>query len=310
VGPGPPAAADEGLSLGHLVGPAVTLGLGWIVALVVYFGAGDVPSSYLGDSVVPFALTLAALAAPVALLLAWGEVDLSAFGMLPFAGYVYAEVSDSGVLLGLVAAGAAGLLIGAVVGVVRWATRAPSAVVSLGAGFVLQAVAFTLLGDESPLRTLVEGHVSGSGLPLLAALGFTAVTVAVAVALRGRGGHEPAGGPRGPEVVVGFGLSGAAAATYGALVAGMTGAVTLTDGSSLLLTLFAAVAVGGVVRGNRIVGPITAALGAIAVQLILSGGALREWDFGDRNLAIAALLALCLVLAHALARLVSAPESG
>jgi ribose/xylose/arabinose/galactoside ABC-type transport system permease subunit len=286
-----------------VVGQVVTLGLGWIVALFVYFTASNLPSGYLGDSVVPFAMILAALAAPVALLLAWGEVDLSAFGMLPFAGYVYAEVSDSGVLLGLMAAASAGLLIGAVVGVLRWSTRAPSAVVSLGAGFVLQAVGFTLIGDESPLRTLEEGHVSGSGLPVLAALGFTGVTVAVAVALKGRGGREPAGGPRGPEVIVGFGLSGAAAATYGALVAAMTAAVTITDGSTVLLTLFCAIAIGGVVRGNRIIGPITAALGAIAVQLILSGSALRNWDFGDRNLTIAALLAVCLLIAHALARL-------
>jgi len=309
-----PASADA-LSLGQLVGSAVALGLGWIVALGVYFTASDLPDGYLGDIVVPFAMILAALAAPVALLFAWGEVDLSALGMLPFAGYIYAEVSDTGVLVGLIAAGMAGLVIGAVVGVLRWSTRAPSAVVSLGAGFVLQAVAFRLLVEGSPLRVLEEGHVEGSGLAVLAALGFTSVTVAVAIVLRGRAGHEPVGGPRGPEVIVGFGLSGAAAATYGALAAAMTGAVAANDGSALLLMLFCAVAIGGVVRGNRLIGPITAALGAVAVQLLVSAGVIRGWEFGDRNLLIAAVLAACLLISHGLNRLLSdrpgaAPAAG
>lgn len=298
-------AGQDALAVGTLVPPAVTLVLGWVVALVLYLGAGDTPGQLLTDRVVPSALVLAALAAPVALLFAWGEMDLSALGMLPFAGYIYAEVGGDGVVVGLLAATAAGVAIGGVLGLVRWLTRAPSAALSLGVGFVLQAVTLKLVG--TPGMRLEDGIVDGSGLPALAAIGFMSLTVGAAVtfrSLRPAGGEVgSAAGPLGVEVVVGFALSGAAAGAYGALNAGMLRTV-VPNGLSLLLLVLCAVAVGGVVRGNRLVGPLAAVAAAGAVQLLAVSVTLRAWEASDQQLLLASVLGVGLLISHGLARLI------
>jgi ribose/xylose/arabinose/galactoside ABC-type transport system permease subunit len=295
--------ADD-VTVSTVVPPAVTLALGWVVALGLYATAGDAPSEFLTDRVVPSALILAALAAPVALLFAWGELDLSAFGMLPFAGYVYAEVGGDTVVVGLLAAAAAGLAIGAAIGLLRWLTRVPSAVLSLAVGFVLQAVMLKQL-DSGNVHAVEDGWVDGSGLPALVAIGFTSLTVAAAVAFRRPAGVEvgTAAGPRGGEVVVGFALSGAAAGAAGALNAGIVRAVVPT-GQVVLLTVLAAVAIGGVVRGNRLVGPLAAAVAAGAAQLLADSAVLRAWQSGDRQLLVASVLGVCLLVSHGLHRLI------
>lgn len=295
------------MTVGTLVPPAVTLVLGWSVALGLYVTASDVPSGLLTDRVVPSALILAALAGPVALLFAWGEVDLSALGMLPFAGYVYTEVGGDGVVVGLLAAVAAGLAIGAAVGLLRWLTRAPSAVLSLAVGFILQAATVKHL-DGGQVRAVEEGVVDGSGLPALAAIGFISLTVAVAVAFGRPAGPDvgTAARPRGGQVVVGFAMSGAAAGAYGALNAGMVRAVA-PNGLLLLLSVLCAVAIGGVARGNRLVGPLAAAAGAGAVQLLAISGVLRGWEPGDQQLLVASVLGACLLVSHGLDRLLGDP---
>jgi ribose/xylose/arabinose/galactoside ABC-type transport system permease subunit len=304
-----PAAGPAGdLALPHLIGSAVTLVLGGVVALVMYFSTPDLPGDFLGDSVIPSAMLLVAIAAPVALLVAWGEVDLSAIGVLPFAAWIYSEVADAGVVPGLAAAGAACCVIGLCIGLVRWATRAPSAVVSLGAGFLLQAVAVQQIGVQGP-TVLEDGFIDGSGLPVLAGLAFTTLALAAAVALQ-RAGLGPDRGAAvepspGPRVVAGFGLSAAAAGTYGAMTVGITRAVVPTGGSDVLLLVFCAVAIGGVVRGNRLVGPVAAALGAVATQLMVSSGVIRNWDLFDTRIVVAVILILCLLLAHGLNRLLT-----
>ena len=308
--PAPPArpasAVTDAVTAVTLVPPAVTLVLGWAVALVLYSSAGDVPGEFLGDRVVPSALLLAALAAPLALLLSWGELDLSALGMLPFAGYIYTEASGGGsVAAGLLAATAAGVAIGAAVGLARWLTRAPSAVLSLVVGFVLQAVTLKQL-DAGAMRVVEDGVVDGSGLPALAAIGCVAltVTVAAAVALGRPAGDDvgTAGGPPGAAVVAGFAISGAAAGAYGALSAGMVRAV-VPNGLVVLLTVLCAVAIGGVVRGNHLIGPLAAAAGAGAAQLLAVSAVLRAWELGDQQLLVASMLAACLLVAHGLDRL-------
>jgi ribose/xylose/arabinose/galactoside ABC-type transport system permease subunit len=296
-----PATAGGEVGPQQLVGPAVTLVLGWIVALAMYFSASDVPDSYLGDRVVPFAMLLVALAVPVALLVAWGEVDLSAFGMLPLAAWIYTEVGESGVLVGLVVAAVACGAVGLCIGLVRWATRAPSALVSLAAALVLQAVAFKQLGTQGN-ALIEEGFIEGSDLPVLAGLAFTAVTLLVALTLKRPAEAAADAPPWGPGVVVGFGLSGAAAGVYGATSTGITGAALAADGSNILLVLFCAVAIGGVVRGNRLVGPIAAAFGALATQVLVDAGVIRGWEPFDTRLLTGIVLAACLLIAHGLHR--------
>jgi ribose/xylose/arabinose/galactoside ABC-type transport system permease subunit len=292
------------VTVSTVVPPAVTLFLGWVVALGLYATAGDAPGDFLTDRVVPSALVLAALAAPMALLFAWGEVDLSALGMFPFAGYIYAEVGGDTVVVGLLVAVAAGLAIGAAIGLLRWLTRVPSAVLSLAVGFVLQAVTLKQL-DSGIMRLIEDGVVEGSGLPALVAIGFTSLTIAAAVAFRRPAGDEvgTAAGPRGGEVVVGFALSGAAAGAYGALNAGMLRVVAPT-GLALLLTVLCAVAIGGVVHGNRVVGPLAAAVGAGAAQLLTAATVLRAWAASDQQLLVAAVLGVCLLVSHGLHRLI------
>ena len=299
--------AAGGLTAQHVVPPVVTLVLGWIVALGFYFSASDVPTEFLGDSVLPAALLLVAIAGPVALLFAWGEVDLSAFGALPFAGWVYAETSDAGAVVGLVAAAGACLAIGLGLGFLRWATRAPSAVVTLTTGFVLQAVAFKQIGLGGSER-IEEGIARGSGVPFLAAFVFTALTVVAAVLL-GRPAADARNGevarPWGPGIIVGYGLSGAAVGTYGAVVAGLDRIVVPSDGSLVLLLVFGAVAIGGVARGNHLIGPIAAVIGALATQLLFHTGLVRNWGSFDTRLLLASLLGVCLLLSHTLHRVLA-----
>ena len=298
----------DAVTVATVVPPAVTLMLGWVLGLALYATGGDDPGDFLSDTVVPQALLVAALAAPLALLLAWGEVDLSALGMLPFAGHIYAEAGGGNVAVGVLAATAAGLAIGAAVGLARWLTRVPSAVLSLAVGFVLQAFAQRFL-DSGAVRAIHDGFVDDPGLPALVALGYVGVTVAVAVMLgrpsggAGCVGVGTAAGSPGGRVVVGFAVSGAAAGAVGALNTGMVRAVS-ANGLALLLTVLCAVAIGGVVRGNWLVGPLAAAAGAGAAELLAVSAVVRPWRNTSEQLLVASVLGACLLVSHGLNRLV------
>lgn len=291
----------------------MTLGVGLFAGLVVFFSA-DVPDGFLGDRFVPFAALLAALAATVGLLLSWGEQDLSVFGILALAGYIYVDVSEHNVLAAVLLSVLAGLAVGAGIGLVRWLTRAPSAVLSL-AGGLMAATLYLQFSDSVDLvrQRLGTVEVEAPWAHLLAA--FVFVTVAVALgALLGRSaqgtGTQALNGSVGvgPRVIVGFALSGAAAGAVGSVFAGSTifgptsGHWSFTM-QSWLLPLFAAVALGGVLRGGWFIAPLGAALGAVPAVLVSDGMVLHSRDPINRELVLLGFILGALVVSYSLHRL-------
>jgi hypothetical protein len=311
----PPVAASgpsgDGNVVASLVAGAVTLPVGWILALAIFANLEGRPDDYFSDRFVQSTALLVLLAAPVALLLAWGEVDVSAVGLVPLGGAVYVEAGGESVAGGLLVAAGVGLGAGLAVGVVRWLTRAPSALLSLGAAFLATGVAFRVAG---PQPRQVEAGITGSGLPVALALGVLLLTVVagLAVTLLGpslapsaaaSGGRTPSDGPD-LRVIPGFALSGLAVSLYGATLAGVQQFYGRFDGTFVLMTLFAVVAVAGVAaRGSALVAPLTVAAAAPAVALLDDALLLGDWRIEDRILLLGGLVAGGAIVAHTAQRL-------
>jgi ribose/xylose/arabinose/galactoside ABC-type transport system permease subunit len=287
--------------------------LGVVVAGVLIAISGEAGDYLDNDRFRALAASLAMLAAPVALLATWDEFDLSCFGTAAVGSVVYSEVAGDSVLPGLLAAALAGVVVGALIGLIRWLTAAHSALVSLGAGSLLAALALWW-GDGPQTMPIRSALIDGWLLPLLAMVVVTgaAIGLAVAMAPSRPGGPVPsrtpaAGGGRVPGVgaLAGFALSGLAAGAFGAFQAGLQGVVVPGQMTSLLPLLFAAVAVGGVVRGSGAFGPVCAALGAFVVTVVQDAGFLNGWRQGEGQIALGALFVVSVVIAHGLRRLMA-----
>ncbi len=341
VGPArPPSGAG---AIGTLLGSAITLGLGAVVTLSLFVSA-DAPDSYLSDDFfLMMVATLAAAAAPVALLLAWDEFDLSGFGAAALGGYLYAEVGDGAVVLGLFAAAVAGLAIGAVVGVVRWLTGAHSALVTFGAGVVLVGFA-QRIGPGASGMSLGGGRIDNAGLPFFVMLVVVGVAVLLAVLFRGddeasapvAGAPAAPGGPAGPagagatyaptpgptgarrapglagpRVIPGFALSVMGATLFGALQVGAGGFYAVGYFPLVPILVFTAVAVGGVVRGSGFLAPLTATVAAVMVVIIQDATRFHAWKPGNQELLFGVLIVACASLSYGLRRIMRpAARSG
>jgi hypothetical protein len=296
----------------------VTLGLTWVVTLTLFLTADDRPDDYLGGRYLPQAAMLVLVVAPVALLFSRGEYDLSLIGTAPLGLYLYAEVADGNVLAGLLVSAGVGLAIGAAVGVLRLLTRAPSALLTIATGFVVQAIAYKLtlhLDGASPggigfLVGSTDSQLGGSGWLVTTAL----VAVAFAVSLAVLPGWGAAGQRPGPTIVAGYALSACAASTAAAfLLAVPSHEENVVVGGEQWLPMLTAIAVAGAVVARGLVGPLAGAGAALAVALLADIPLLREWDDGfvDRNLLLAGTFAVCLLVTYGLRRiLVPATDPG
>jgi hypothetical protein len=296
-----------------LVGTAITLGLTWIVTLGLFLTTDDRPDSYLGERYLPQAALLALVVAPIALLVSRGEYDLSFIGTAPIGAYLYGEVSDSGVLVALLMCAALGLAIGALIGVVRFLMRPPSVLLTLAAGFLLQAISYKLqLGGEEPATIdvyVLSDHVlGGSGWKVVAAFVSMALAVGL-VFLPGWGMADASERPGpGPTVIGGYALSAAAACLYGGLLAGTSSQdpiIIFQTAGDLWFPLLTAIAVAGVVVGSGVVGPVAGVVAALAVVLLTDIPTLRAWEDGfiDEQLLLGGTFLVCLLIAHGLRRL-------
>jgi hypothetical protein len=288
-----------------LLSAAVTLPIGWILALILNLSIDDRPDRYLADQFAPNVGLILLLTAPVALLMAWGEIDLSALGLIPLGGALYIEAGGETVAGGLFVAGVVGLGFGLALGVARWLSRAPSALLSLGAGYIAVGVAFRLSEKGTP----VEATITGSGLVIALALMVLVATVALALLVASL---EPspdqttaATTAPGWRVIPGFALSG--------LAGGLTGAATIEGmgsyehflGTNALLSLFLAIAVAGVaVRGNSVVAPLAVAVAVPAVVLIRDTE-FYEWRVGNDYLVLGGLIVGGAIVAHTIHRLLA-----
>jgi ribose/xylose/arabinose/galactoside ABC-type transport system permease subunit len=232
---------------------------------------------------------LVALGLTVVILM--GELDLSVASTLAVCGVVMASIDN--LALGILAALAAGLLIGAVNAFFVVVVGLNSFIATLGMLFFLRGLAF-VISDEEPVRLAnVDAGISfgkpliGDFTPriLLFILVFIAIQVFVTRVRSGRemyavGGNRQAardaGIPVTQRIFTGFMISGFVAAGAGVINTLERTAADPTAGSTVLLQSFAAAIIGGIaLTGGRgsVLGTLlgAASLGILQVGLTLSG---------------------------------------
>lgn len=299
-GPGPRPSSGDTEVASTLVGSTITLVLGAVVALVL-FVVGDVPSDYFGNaSFQSLAATLAAVAAPVALLLSWDEFDLSIVGTVSLGSYLFVELSDDSVVPALVVVGIVGLASGAAIGVVRWLTGAHSALVSLGGGILLSGVAVMNMPPEG-IRS--ESRIDGQALAIVSTIAVVGLTVAVALLMHTSRPAGPSAATPGPRVVAGFAVSGLAGTLFGAFLVGSQGFFTLGLDSFVLVLVFTTVAVAGAVRDSGVIAPLAVVPAALIVMIINDSVRLfSDWDKRVDQVVLGCLFVACVAIANGLRR--------
>jgi len=308
--PPPGGGRAAATSAATLVGTAVTLGLGLVVAIALLV-SGDVPGDYFSSTGFQInVFSLAVLAPPLALLVTWDEYDLSVIGGAALGGIICANVVDdpgSDILPGLLVAAIVGAVAGAAVGLVRWVTGAHSALVSLGAGTLMAGIAFQIGPGNQGLRF---GTLDGAGLPIAFTVVVVAAGVGLALLFAPRAG-EPTDRDHAsphPRVVAGFALSGLAAGVFGALFAARAGFLQPGQTSIALVLGFTAVAVAGAVRGSGVVAPLAAVPAAAVTMMLADAAPINGWNQGERDLILGGVFVVTVALAQGLRRLLSAGE--
>ena len=220
-----------------------------------------------------------------------GELDLSVASTLAVAGVVMASIPN--LALGILAALALGLAVGAVNAFFVGVVGVNSFITTLGMLFALRGLAF-VISNEAPVSLTDKSAGIAFGQPLLGpftprVLIFILVFVALQLFLSrvqtGReffavGGNRQAardaGIPVGRRILVGFMISGFVAALAGVINTLERTTADPTAGSTVLLAAIASAIIGGnLLKGGRgsVVGTLigAAALGVLEVTLTLSG---------------------------------------
>ena len=220
-----------------------------------------------------------------------GELDLAVASTLAVSGVIMASIDN--LALGILAALAAGILIGVVNAFFVVVVGINSFIATLGMLFFLRGAAFVLSGEE-PVRLVARDAGIAFGRPLLGPLtprillfvvAFVALQLFVTRVRAGRefyavGGNREAaydaGIPVRRRIFTGFMISGFVAALAGVINTLERTAADPTAGSTVLLASFAAAIIGGVLlTGGRgsIIGTLigAASLGVLQVGLTLSG---------------------------------------
>ena len=220
-----------------------------------------------------------------------GELDLAVASTLAVAGVVMASIDD--LALGIAAALAAGLVIGAVNAFFVVVVGINSFIATLGMLFFLRGAAFVLSGEEPVRLTDIDAGLAfgrpliGDFTPrmLLFIVAFIALHVFLTRVRIGRefyavGGNRQAaydaGIPVRRRIFTGFMISGFVAALAGVINTLERTTADPTAGSTVLLASFAAAIIGGILlTGGRgsVFGTLlgAASLGILQVALTLSG---------------------------------------
>lgn len=220
-----------------------------------------------------------------------GELDLAVASTLAVSGVIMASIDN--LALGVLAALAAGLVIGVVNAFFVVVIGINSFIATLGMLFFLRGAAF-VISNEEPVRLVARDAGIAFGRPLLGPLtprvlifvtAFIGLQVFVTRVRAGRefyavGGNRQAaydaGIPVKRRIFTGFMISGFVAALAGVINTLERTAADPTAGSTVLLGSFAAAIIGGVLlTGGRgsIIGTMigAASLGILQVALTLSG---------------------------------------
>lgn len=220
-----------------------------------------------------------------------GELDLSVASTLALSGVIMASIPD--LRLGILAALATGLIVGAINAFFVAVIGINSFIATLGMLFALRGLAF-VISDEAPVSLTDKDAGIAFGLPLLGPitprvlifiLVFIAIQVFVSRVKMGReffavGGNRQAaydaGIPVKRRILTGFLISGFVSALAGVINTLERTTADPTAGSTVLLASFAAAIIGGnYLKGGRgsIVGTLIGAtsLGVLQVALTLTG---------------------------------------
>ncbi len=232
---------------------------------------------------------LVALGLTVVILM--GELDLSVASTLAVCGVVAASIGN--LWLGVIAALAAGLLIGIVNAFFVVIVGINSFIATLGMLFFLRGLAFVVSSEEPVRISNVDAGIT-FGKPLIGPLTpRMLIFIATFIIIQGfltrmRAGRETfavggnrqaahdAGIPVVRRVFIGFMISGCVAAMAGVINTLERTAADPTAGGEVLLQSFAAAIIGGIAltggRGSAVGTLIgAAALGVLQVSLTLSG---------------------------------------
>jgi ribose transport system permease protein len=231
----------------------------WLAAIVFThgYGAGGMITAALSLAVF---MVIVGIGQMFVITLGPGNVDLSLPANIGLASAVAMKVMDGNdamVLVGLLAALAAGLAIGAANYLLIWALRIPPIIATLSASFIIQSIDISYgrgLQIKPPPGYADFSNLQFLGIPILAAL-TVLITIAAAIALRrtvyGRSvsaiGQNMraawlAGIPVGRIRFLTYALSGTLGGLNGALLAGYFRGANVDIGNEYLLASIAVVA--------------------------------------------------------------------
>jgi len=263
-----------------------------LLVIVVVLVAILEPTTFTAYSVTLGRIALIGLVAlGLTAVILMGELDLSVASTLAVSGVIMASMPN--IWLGVVAALAAGIVIGMINAFFVFYVGINSFIATLGMLFALRGLAF-VLSDAKPVRIADIDAGIAFGTPLLGPItprvlifivAFIALQIFLSKVRAGResyavGGNRQAafdaGIPVRRRIFTGFMISGFVAALAGVINTLERTAADPTAGSSVLLASFAAAIIGGVVlNGGRgsVLGTLIGAfsLGILQVALTLSG---------------------------------------
>jgi ribose transport system permease protein len=270
-----------------------------MLVIVVVFGIILREDSFLSlsnlASIIRVSTTITVMAVPTVYVISAGEIDLSIASVVAVSALISAELIQDKVpmILAVLAALAVGALIGLINGVVTVVFNIPSFVVTLGMMGALNGLAQVVTGtntvsisDQLFLKIFGIGSVGGiSVLIIWSAVALIIGGVVLTFTVTGRRVLATGANPRAARLsgistrkikigaMVASGIGGALA---GLLYNGQYAAASYTLGSSDLLTVIAAVIIGGtVLAGGKgsVVGAVVGSLliGTLNNALVILG---------------------------------------
>lgn len=290
---------------------------GSLVVILVFFAVtiGDEGflNSYNLRNIVIQSATIAIMAAAMVFVLSTGEIDLSIGSVVALSGLVGAVVMrDQGPALGIAAGMGTGLTVGLVNGLLVTKAHIPSFLVTLAslelvAGLSRRITDLQTVAVSDGWFTYTFGGGQVLGVPTMILWGLGAALVGAFVFRRRQfGAHALATGDnREAAITAGinvdrvrvkvFVLSGAAAALAGLLYSGRLEAARYTLGENDLLTVIAAVIIGGTsLFGGR--GAIWGAVaGAVLLSMVNNGLILFGLTPADQKIALGILIVLAVM---------------
>lgn len=259
-----------------------------IAVLAIDHGQGRVLTPSSAFSVLQQFATVGPTALAIGLTMIAREFDLSVAGMTSFAGCVAVLCGVHDPLLGILAASAMGLAIGAAQGFLTVALRLSSVAVTLGGLLTLAGAGYVITGNSTLgyARMDVALMVNAPVLHFFSLRSIFALTIFVAAALMlaytriGRDlvatGSDPqaarvAGVRTGAMVVGVFAVSGFAVATGGALASYSIAAASPVALANTLVPAVAAAIIGGVSLSGGRGTPLGIAGGVLLLSMLRTG---------------------------------------